>query len=275
MGTRTLFCDPRLKGRCPVIGWRSGGPIAQRAFTLIDVLVTIAVIGLLLGMLLPALSVVRETTRKVVCSSNLRQVGLGLAMYADMYRDQLPSARSGVNFIQQRGSPVPQPMLATPSELMTLRHANVLDGWDGLGRLFPSAFAGAPGVYYCPSHVGEHPYSRYAEAWNERSGSIVGNFQYRAEAAQSRGYLRAFGPGDALVTDGMRTRSDFNHKIGCNVLLGDFAVIWYRDEGGRVRNSLPVSSEPESAAMADEAIEQAFVAIDSDAVSINSTRPRR
>ncbi|MCQ6498005.1 type II secretion system protein, partial [Vibrio parahaemolyticus] len=58
------------------------GSRAQRSgFTIIDVLVSIAVIAVLISILMPSLSLVRETTRRLVCSSNIRQHGMGLAMY--------------------------------------------------------------------------------------------------------------------------------------------------------------------------------------------------
>src|SRR3989338_9098537 len=56
----------------------------RRAFTLIELLVTISVIGLLVGIMVPALS--------SACASNLRQVGSGLALYMSANRDRFPHA---------------------------------------------------------------------------------------------------------------------------------------------------------------------------------------
>ena len=55
----------------------------RRAFTLVELLVVIAIIGLLVALLLPALARAREAAREAVCKSNLRQIGLGMHMFAD------------------------------------------------------------------------------------------------------------------------------------------------------------------------------------------------
>jgi prepilin-type N-terminal cleavage/methylation domain-containing protein/prepilin-type processing-associated H-X9-DG protein len=54
---------------------------AVRGFTLIEVLVVVAIIALLIAILMPSLASAREQTRRVVCSSNLHQLGLAMEMY--------------------------------------------------------------------------------------------------------------------------------------------------------------------------------------------------
>lgn len=65
------------------------GTRAVRAFTLIELLVVIAIIGLLVAILLPALSGARRAGRKAVCMSNLKQFAVGHSTYAVDFRDAI------------------------------------------------------------------------------------------------------------------------------------------------------------------------------------------
>lgn len=63
------------------------------AFTLMELLVVIFIIGLLTGILLPTLSAARARANKVACMANLRQVGIGIQAYVDGNKDHYPAAR--------------------------------------------------------------------------------------------------------------------------------------------------------------------------------------
>lgn len=78
---RSISRQPKLFRRC-------------QGFTLIELLVVISIIALLIGILLPALAGARRTARTVVCMSNVRQITLGLMIYAEQNNQFLPPAEA-------------------------------------------------------------------------------------------------------------------------------------------------------------------------------------
>jgi prepilin-type N-terminal cleavage/methylation domain-containing protein len=63
----------------------------ERAFTLIEMLVVIAVIGILAALLLPVLSRAKAKAQRTTCLNNLRQIALGVRLYSDDSNDASPS----------------------------------------------------------------------------------------------------------------------------------------------------------------------------------------
>lgn len=203
---------------------RRTAPAVSRAFSLVDVLVTIAVISVLIGIMLPTIAGVRETTRKVVCASNARQHGLAVAMYADDYRGVMPPSRFAPKFTDDP--------TAQPAEMMLVRGQSLPhNGWDGLGVLFASNYLNAPGVYYCPSHRGRHPQSNYSDLWTGGPADISANYHYRGATASGSPYLSRFEPNSGIISDGLQTRWDLNHLLGANVIAADLRVAWIDDRG--------------------------------------------
>ena len=66
----------------------------RRGFTLVELLVVIAIIGVLVGLLLPAVQAAREAARRMSCSNNFKQIGLGIHNYHSAFK-QMPMMRGG------------------------------------------------------------------------------------------------------------------------------------------------------------------------------------
>jgi type II secretory pathway pseudopilin PulG len=223
------------------------------AFTLIDLLVSLAIIGVLIGILLPTLSGVREATRKVVCQSNQRQHGLGLQMYADD-NGQLPDSHylpkgvaAGHSPTEPQNTNIARRDVTTPGEY----------AWDGLGVLFDKEYLNAPQVFYCPSHHGDYPMVANVPLWSQDAGKIVMNYQYRGDTSGNPGTQLL---GHALISDGLATRSDFSHTVGANVLRFDYSVSWVPDVGGHILNNLP---DDITVSGPDQKVQAAWLQLDS------------
>lgn len=69
-----------------------------RAFTLIEILVVVAIIALLAAIIFPVFTRSRETARAIACVSNLKQIGLGLMQYSEDYNGFHPVAGAAIGW---------------------------------------------------------------------------------------------------------------------------------------------------------------------------------
>jgi prepilin-type N-terminal cleavage/methylation domain-containing protein/prepilin-type processing-associated H-X9-DG protein len=104
-------------------------PIRKTGFTLIELLVVIAIIAILAAILFPVFAQAREKARQTTCVSNMRQIGIGVTMYAEDYDEKLPY--NYANHWDAKGKQIP----------------GIVDWWQDLCR----PYVKNEQVYTCPS----------------------------------------------------------------------------------------------------------------------------
>ena len=115
----------------------SGHRRKKNGFTILEMLVVIAVIGILLTLLMPSLSNSKKKAASAVCMSNLSQIYTGLVVYSKHYNGRFPpsSAELGVGGI---------------AALCKVNASKQKFQWRNYGFAFGEGILDTPDIFYCP-----------------------------------------------------------------------------------------------------------------------------
>ena len=145
-------------------------PSNRQAFTLVELLVVMAIIGLLSAMLLPALSSAKEKARKVTCISNLRQIGLAIMNYAPESGGRIPYGPKAPPFTNPSDF---YPSTGAPTSLISLQNGDPV----GFGLLLQQYISSQPRILFCPGS--DQPMDADAELAKVGSHQAQGGYYYR------------------------------------------------------------------------------------------------
>lgn len=209
----TLRLDQKLMR---VAGFRSANwrkRATTLGFSLLELLVVVAVIALLLAILLPSYARVREDARRTMCLANLKNIGVALFEYSSEHRDYAPPV------MQRIGRTAPRTLLSRSGEPVNL------------GLLWPESI-GDTKSYLCPS---QKKFNYRSEMDELHTSTIAGSYAYAvnqpANACPRFGALRHL----AMVADDFVARhgddgiGKYSHRVGYNVLYTDGSAIWWPD----------------------------------------------
>jgi hypothetical protein len=183
------------------------------AVTLIEVVVVIAIVGILVALLLPAVLMARESARRTACASNLRQVAFAATMHADVHADRFPGQPDDGRAVLAKGG----------------------DGQNYYDIL--RDFGATPSIWLCPSTLDRpgrlmsyhmnglivtKPGLRRAAILESSRTLLIGETGELTRFDEA--YLRPDHEGNYLYD-----RPQHNHHKGSNATFVDCHVTWYDD----------------------------------------------
>ena len=239
----------------------------RRGFTLIEVLVVVAIVAMLVTILVPSLSQAREQGRRSVCLSNLHQTGIGFSLYSIEFKQALPAREAFAYYIKKVVNATPP---ATGKVNVPINY----------GALYGKYVGKDLHIFYCPGNI-EYSYDdpQYGAAsfFDTDVGLTFGGYIYAVpllpdpptyprddgkgiypkevgvanvkpglspvyaawadSKAASSGYdprkrtLQALQADDVIASakqDGIGL-GEFVHKTGYNVLFSDYHAKWVPD----------------------------------------------
>jgi len=183
MGGRATFADPRRR---------------QAGFTLIELLVVVAIIALLLAILVPGLSQARAQSKRSVCLSNLREIGLAIHAYGMQYGGAIP-----------RGPAMPLPYFSEQGWEEWASNQVWIGGLqtpNGLGPLLARDLR-QPRVLFCPADDTNDPIEEFEKLEQHPDQDAFCSYLYRQRDQATRDRLENLGynglgfPARALALD--------------------------------------------------------------------------
>jgi prepilin-type N-terminal cleavage/methylation domain-containing protein len=136
----------------------------RRAFTLVEMLVVLALIGIVLGLLLPAVQAVREAANRTQCANNLHQIGIACLAYETDHKTLPPSHN-----INQGASWM---VLILPY----VEQDTLFKQWDMTRTYYEQpdqARLGQVPIYFCPSRRSPHDVSPGSSAGDYPSDNLA------------------------------------------------------------------------------------------------------
>jgi prepilin-type processing-associated H-X9-DG protein len=150
--------------------------VERLAFTVVELLVVVAIVALLLAMLLPGLNQAKQKTRSTICLSNLRQMAIAAHSYVNMHQGYFPVAY----YTEHK----PKLLISYAWDFTTIKDWNanatrVVPGvlWEGHTN---------PEIHQCPSFEGGHNWLADPFTGYNYNTSYIGHGQCEAIPAPTR-----------------------------------------------------------------------------------------
>jgi prepilin-type N-terminal cleavage/methylation domain-containing protein len=141
-----------------------------RAFSIIELLVVVAIIAILAALLIPSLANARESGRRAACLSNLHQIGLAVRVYAADNNSSIPFGPAAPPIVTTIDF---YPCTGSPTSLISLLNGAPV----GMGLMLNTQLATQPKVLFCPGS--DQPVDAAAQLANIGVTQAQSSYYYR------------------------------------------------------------------------------------------------